>query len=116
MAAAAVVELPPPAGARLSMSVFSGQLDPRDMTGAAMTVSALSEQPVRFHVGLQNAYQSALLTAGAIRDEVILIDGKPTLRPTLTLVLSYDHGLMDGYEAATALTAAKTALENLEVR
>ena len=34
----------------------------------------------------------------------------------LTLVLSYDHGLMDGYEAATALTAAKTALENLEVR
>lgn len=102
--------------ARLSMSVFRGELDPRDMTGGAMTVSALTEQPVSFHVGLQNAYQSALLTAGAIREEIVLLDGKPTARPTITLVLSYDHGLMDGYEAANALATAKTALENLSVR
>jgi pyruvate dehydrogenase E2 component (dihydrolipoamide acetyltransferase) len=101
--------------AALSMAVFRGQLEMADMAGGAMTVSALSDLPVRFHVGLQNAYQSALLTAGAIHDEVVLIDGKPTLRPTMTLVLSYDHGLMDGYEAASALAAAKTALENLVV-
>jgi pyruvate/2-oxoglutarate dehydrogenase complex dihydrolipoamide acyltransferase (E2) component len=100
---------------RLSMAVFRGQLDAGDMTGGAMTVSALSDQPVRFHVGLQNAWQSALLAAGAIRDELTLADGRPVTRPILTLVLSYDHGLMDGQDAASALAAAKTALENLSV-
>jgi len=102
--------------ARLSMSVFRGQLAPEEMAGGAMTVSALSEHPVRFHVGLQNAYQSALIAAGAIRDEVTLVDGKPAVRPTITLTLSYDHGLMDGHDAATALAAAKKTLETLEVR
>ncbi len=97
--------------ARLSMGVFRGQLGPEEMAGGALTVSVLSEHPVRFHVGLQNAWQSALITAGAIRDEILLIDGKLSARPTITLTLSYDHGLMDGYEAATALAAAKSALE-----
>ena len=101
--------------AALSMAAFRGQLDAADMAGGAMTVSALSDHAVRFHVGLQNAYQSALLTAGAIRDEVVLVNGGPITRPIMTLVLSYDHGLMDGYEAAAALAAAKDALESLQV-
>lgn len=100
---------------RLSMAIFRGQLDAGDMAGGAMTVSALSDQPVRFHVGLQNAWQSALLAAGAIREELTVADGQPVTRPILTLVLSYDHGLMDGQDAATALATAKNALENLSV-
>jgi len=101
--------------AALSMAVFRGQLEMAHQSGGAMTVSALSDLAVRFHVGLQNAYQSALLTAGAIRDEVVLVNNAPVTRPTVTLVLSYDHGLMDGYEAASALAAAKGALESLHV-
>ncbi|HSW47141.1 MAG TPA: 2-oxo acid dehydrogenase subunit E2 [Phycisphaerae bacterium] len=101
--------------ARLSMAVFRGQLDAGDCAGGAMTVSVLSDQPIRFHVGLQNAFQSALLTAGAIRDDLALHEGRPITRPTWTLVLSYDHGLMDGQDAAAALAAARAALENLNV-
>ena len=98
---------------RLNMAAFRSQLRPAEMSGGCLTVSLLNEHPVRCHVGLQNAYQSAILTAGAIRDEVALVDGKPVAVPTMTLTLSYDHGLMDGWEAAAALDAARTAIESM---
>ncbi|MGQ9649963.1 MAG: 2-oxo acid dehydrogenase subunit E2 [Phycisphaerae bacterium] len=97
--------------ARLGMAVFRGGLTVADMCGACMTVSVLSEHPVRFHVGLQNAWQSAILTAGAIRDEVRMDEGRPVSVPVMTLALSYDHGLMDGWEAADALNAARSCIE-----
>jgi len=100
---------------RLNMEIFRGRLDPGEMIGGCLTVSALIDQPVRFHIGLQNTHQSALLTSGAIRDEVALLDGEVTTRPVVTLTLSYDHGLLDGWEAAAALEAAKTAIEAINV-
>jgi len=97
--------------ARLCMAVFRGNLAVAEMSGACMTVSVLSEHPVRFHVGLQNVWQSAILTAGAIHDEVRMDDGRPICVPVMTLTLSYDHGLMDGWEAAGALNEAKSCIE-----
>jgi len=97
--------------ARLGMAVFRGNLAVADMSGACMTISVLSDHPVRFHAGLQNAWQSAILTAGAVHDEVRMEEGRPVSVPVMTLTLSYDHGLMDGWEAATALNAAKSCIE-----
>ena len=101
--------------ARLNMGVFRGQLNASELAGGCLTVSALMEQPVRFHLGLQNAYQSALITAGSAREELALVHGKVPARPVTTLALSYDHGLLDGWEAAAALEAVKTALEAINV-
>lgn len=97
--------------ARLGMAVFRGNLAVADMSGACMTISVLSDHPVRFHVGLQNAWQSVILAAGAIRHEVRMDEGRPVSVPVMTLTLSYDHGLMDGWEAAAALNAAKSCIE-----
>lgn len=99
---------------RLTMGVFRGQLNTEELSGGCLTVSALTDQPVRSHIGLQNAYQTALLTAGAVRDEVVVLHGEVAPLPMATITLSYDHGLMDGWEAAAALEAAKTALDNID--
>ncbi len=99
--------------ARLSMAVFRGELTGADQAGACMTVSVLADRPVRWHVGLQNAFQSAILSCGAVREELVLLEGQARAVPTATLVLSYDHGLMDGWEASGCLDAARQALENL---
>lgn len=96
---------------RLGMAVFRGRLEPAEMSGGYMTVSVLSDHPVRFHIGLQNACQSVLITAGAIREELRMIEGRPVSVPVMTLAMSYDHGLMDGWEAAAALNAAKACIE-----
>jgi pyruvate dehydrogenase E2 component (dihydrolipoamide acetyltransferase) len=99
--------------AALSMATFRGGPPAEDLVGACLTVSLLNDHPVRYHVGLQNAYQSAILTAGSIREEVRIVEGAPRAVPVMTLVLTYDHGLMDGWEAAAALSAAKEAMEHL---
>lgn len=99
---------------RLNMAVFRGRLSSSDQGGGCLTVSVLSDQPVRFHLGLQNAFQSCLLTAGAIREELRFVDGEPRAVPVLTLTLSYDHGLMDGWDASTALGVARAAIEGLQ--
>lgn len=100
---------------RLNMAVFRGKLEPGDMSGGCLTLSVLDEHPVRFHIGLQNAYQSVILTIGAIRQELRLVEGKPAARPTVTVALSYDHGLMDGWEAGRALATMKQAIEAVKV-
>lgn len=99
----------------LAMACFRDEMAESDLLGGCLTVSHLNEQPVRFHVGLQNNHQSALLTSGAVREELRLIDGRPVAVPTVTLVLSYDHGLLDGWGAAAALDAARRAIENWEL-
>jgi len=99
--------------AGLGMAAFRGRLSPAEMSGGCLTVSVLSEQPVRFHIGLQNTCQSVLITAGAIREEVRMQDGRPAAVPLMTLAMSYDHGLMDGWEASAALNAARVCIEQL---
>jgi len=95
----------------LAMAAFRGELADADLAGGCLTVSLLNDQPVRFHVGLQNNYQTALLTSGAIRDELRLVEGRPVAVPTIMLTLSYDHGLLDGWDAAVALDAVRRQIE-----
>jgi pyruvate dehydrogenase E2 component (dihydrolipoamide acetyltransferase) len=102
--------------AALNMAVFRGTVPAEDLAGGCMTLSLLDAQPMRFHVGLQNAFQSAVLTAGAVREELALSpDGRQIIRPVTTLVLSYDHGLMDGWDAAEWLNSVKAAIESPQV-
>lgn len=99
---------------RLNMAVFRGELSAAEQAPACMTVSILSDHPVRYHIGLQNTYQSAVLTIGAIREEPRLVSGELQAVSLVTMVLTYDHGLMDGWEAAACLDAARRELESLD--
>jgi len=99
---------------RLTMALYRAQLTAEELTGGCLTVSVLDQQPVLFHVGLQNAYQSAVLTVGAIREAVVWSGGQAVPQPTATFVLSYDHGLMDGWEAASALDHIRRKIQDLQ--
>ena len=95
---------------RLTMGLFRGQLRADEISGGCITVSIIDQQPVLYHVGLHNAYQSAILTMGAIREQVVWSNGQAVPRPTATLVLAYDHGLLDGWEAAAFLDHLRKTL------
>jgi pyruvate dehydrogenase E2 component (dihydrolipoamide acetyltransferase) len=49
------------------------------------------------------APQAAILAVGRIADRVVPVDGKPGIRPILTLTLSCDHRVFDGARAALFL-------------
>jgi pyruvate dehydrogenase E2 component (dihydrolipoamide acetyltransferase) len=48
--------------------------------------------------------QAAILAVGAITERVVAVEGKPAVRPMMTLTLSCDHRVADGARAAMFLT------------
>jgi len=47
---------------------------------------------------------------GSISDRVVPVDGKPGIRPMMTMTLSSDHRLVDGVRAAEFLSDLANAI------
>ena len=81
----------------------NGRLKPADVSGGTFTITNLG----MYHVDAFNAIiappQAAILAVGRIADRVIALDGKPAVRPMVTLTLSGDHRVVDGAQAAVFL-------------
>lgn len=52
-----------------------------------------------------------VLVGGQVRSRVVVVDGKPAVRPTMILTLCADHGVWDGRGASRFLANVKAALE-----
>jgi pyruvate dehydrogenase E2 component (dihydrolipoamide acetyltransferase) len=89
----------------------AGKLRPADIADATFTISNLG----MYHVDAFNAIitppQAAILAVGAIADRVVAVDGKPAVRPMMTLTLSCDHRVADGARAAMFLNDLATAIQ-----
>ena len=82
----------------------AGKLRPADITGATFTISNLGMYKVDAFTAILVAPQAAILAVGAIADRVVPVDGKPGIRPMMTLTLSCDHRVLDGARAAQFLS------------
>jgi pyruvate dehydrogenase E2 component (dihydrolipoamide acetyltransferase) len=89
----------------------AGKLRPPDIADATFTISNLG----MYHVDAFNAIitppQAAILAVGAIADRVVAVDGKPAVRPMMTLTLSCDHRVADGARAAMFLDDLAMAIQ-----
>jgi pyruvate dehydrogenase E2 component (dihydrolipoamide acetyltransferase) len=81
----------------------AGKLRPSDIAGATFTISNLGMYQVDAFTAIITPPQAAILAVGAIADRVVAIDGKPAVRPMMTLTLSCDHRVADGARAAQFL-------------
>ncbi len=87
----------------LSERARAGKLRPADLAGATFTISNLGMYQVDAFTAIIVAPQAAILAVGAIADRVVPVDGKPEIRPMMTLTLSCDHRVVDGARAALFL-------------
>jgi pyruvate dehydrogenase E2 component (dihydrolipoamide acetyltransferase) len=55
--------------------------------------------------------QAAILAVGGITDRVVAVEGKPAIRPMMTLTVSCDHRVADGARAAQFLNDIAQALQ-----
>ena len=94
----------------------AGRLRPADITGATFTISNLGMHHVDAFSAIISAPQAAILAVGSITDRVVPVDGKPAIRPTMTLTLSCDHRVIDGARAAAFLNDLVEALRKPEDR
>src|SRR5579863_6466380 len=78
----------------------AGRLRPDDISGATFTISNLGMYHVDAFTAIIVSPQAAILAVGEIADRVVAIEGKPVVRPMMTLTLSCDHRVVDGVRAA----------------
>ncbi len=88
----------------------AGKLRPADIADATFTISNLGMYKVDAFSAIITPPQAAILAVGSIGDQVVAVDGKPTVRPMLSLTLSSDHRVADGARAALFLNDLAEAL------
>jgi pyruvate dehydrogenase E2 component (dihydrolipoamide acetyltransferase) len=88
----------------------AGKLRPADIADATFTISNLGMYHVDAFSAIITPPQAAILAVGAIADRVVAVEGKPAVRPMMTLTLSSDHRVADGARAALFLQDIAEAL------
>src|SRR5215469_15420503 len=81
----------------------AGKLRPADIADATFTISNLGMYKVDQFSAIITPPQAAILAVGSIADRVVAVDGKPAVRPMMTLTISCDHRAADGARAAMFL-------------
>jgi pyruvate dehydrogenase E2 component (dihydrolipoamide acetyltransferase) len=91
-----------------------GKLRPSDLTGGTFTISNLGMFGVDAFTAIIISPQAAILAVGRIVDRVVPVDGRPGIRPMMTLTLSSDHRVVDGARAAEFLRDLVEAIRSPE--
>jgi pyruvate dehydrogenase E2 component (dihydrolipoamide acetyltransferase) len=92
----------------------AGRLRPADITGGTFTLSNLGMYKVDAFSAIITLPQAAILAVGSISERVVPVDGKPGIRPMMTMTLSSDHRVVDGARAAEFLSALANAIREPE--
>lgn len=90
----------------------AGKLRPADIADATFTISNLGMYQVDQFSAIITPPQAAILAVGTIVDRVVAVEGKPTVRPMMTLTLSCDHRVADGARAAQFLSDLAEAIRD----
>jgi 2-oxoglutarate dehydrogenase E2 component (dihydrolipoamide succinyltransferase) len=90
----------------------AGTLTMADMAGGTFTISNGGVFGGLMSTPIINPPQSAVLGLHRIEDRPVVRNGEIVIRPMMYLALSYDHRLIDGREAVTALKTIKEAIED----
>jgi 2-oxoglutarate dehydrogenase E2 component (dihydrolipoamide succinyltransferase) len=98
--------------ADLGKRAREGTLTMDDMKGGTFTISNGGVFGGLMSTPIINPPQSAVLGLHRIEDRPVVRDGQIVIRPMMYLALSYDHRLIDGREAVTALKTIKEAIED----
>lgn len=90
-----------------------GKLTIRDMKDGTFTITNFGMLgSVDAFTPIINPPQVAILGIGRIIDKPMVIDGQIAIRPTCTFSLTFDHVVIDGYQAAEFLATLKNMIDN----
>jgi pyruvate dehydrogenase E2 component (dihydrolipoamide acetyltransferase) len=92
----------------------ANKLRPADLSGATFTISNLGTHGVDAFTAIIVPPQAGILAVGRITDRVVAVDGRPAIRPMMTLTLSCDHRVVDGARAAAFLNDLAEAIRGAE--
>jgi len=88
------------------------RLTAEDMQGGTITLTNLGGSDVELFAAIINPPECVILASGEIAPRPVAVDGKVVVHPTVMLVASGDHRVLDGSTLARFLKAVKELLEN----
>jgi len=91
--------------------VAARNIPPEDLTGYSIILSNFGKFAGRYATPIIMPPTVAIMAAGKLRKEVVMVKGKPTEAPVLPLSLTFDHRAATGGEAARFLGAILADLE-----
>ena len=95
---------------RMKADIRARKIPPDELRGATITLSNFGMLAGRYAAPVVVPPQVAILSTGRITPMVVAHEGKPAIRRTIPLSLTFDHRVVTGGEAARFLAAAMTDL------
>ena len=100
---------------RLGSRAQSGQLTPEELDRATFTVTNLGHLGIDWFTPVLNPPQCAILGVGRVRKTPAVEGDSIVVRDTMTLVLTFDHRVIDGAPCARFLAELRNQIENPEL-
>ena len=97
--------------AALSAAARERRLTPAQLAGATFTVNNYGGLGIWLGTPIVRPPEVANLGVGAIRDQVVAVNGRAVVRPTLALAVAGDHRVLDGDTLAAFVTDVVALLE-----
>lgn len=94
------------------MNAREQKLTPNQMKGSTFTISNLGMYAIDAFTPIINLPETAILGIGRIQDKPVVVNQSITIRPMMTVSLSFDHRAIDGAPAAEFITELKHVLEH----
>ncbi len=96
---------------RLNEASRSGKALREDLAGSTITVTSLGALGGIFATPIINPPEVAVIGVNKIEHRPVVRDGAVVIRKMMNLSSSFDHRIVDGYDAAAFIKSVKTCLE-----
>jgi pyruvate dehydrogenase E2 component (dihydrolipoyllysine-residue acetyltransferase) len=96
----------------LAERAHSGRLRLGDINSATFTISNLGLYDPNAFTAIIVPPQAAILAVGAIAERGVAVEGKPAVRPMVSLTLSCDHRVVGGARAAEFRQTLAAEMQN----
>jgi 2-oxoisovalerate dehydrogenase E2 component (dihydrolipoyl transacylase) len=97
--------------ARLSAEARAGKSNPKELTGSTITVTSLGALGGIAATPIINPPEVAVIGVNKLAERPVVIGGNIAVRKMMNLSSSFDHRIVDGYNAAAFIKSVKDELE-----
>ena len=101
---------------KLIRKAIDNELSAEDTAGGTITLSPLGTVVDGYSTSTPVILQpqAYIINSGAIVDRIVPINGKPKVRPIMTLSMTFDHRIMDGVPALKFFNVMKKMMEDTD--
>ncbi|HEX4872636.1 MAG TPA: dihydrolipoamide acetyltransferase family protein [Nevskiaceae bacterium] len=96
---------------RLAEAARAGKAKREELTGSTITISSLGRMGGIVSTPVINAPEVAILGVNKLVERPMVVNGQVVIRSMMNLSSSFDHRIVDGWDAATFVQKVKTLLE-----